>query len=140
MVVNESVGAGIADLTAVADITRVVEDYFLGWYDADPERMRRALHPDLAKRSHVSRLGAPPEIRAVTATQMIGWTEAGEGRETDPAKRPFGIVVDDIHDSIAAVRVESVPYREYLHLARTPDGWRIVNALWTWTDPEQHFD
>ena len=140
MAVNQAFGGGDADATAVADVTRAVEDYFLGWYDADPERMSRALHPDLAKRSHISRQGAPPEIRAVTATQMIGWTGEGQGRETDPATRRLGIVVDDIHDSIATARVDSVPYREYLHLARTPDGWRIVNALWTWTDPEQHAD
>ena len=140
MAVNEVFGQDMADPTAVADVTRVVEDYFLGWYDADPERMRRALHPDLAKRSHILRGDGLPEIRAVTATQMIGWTEVGEGRETDPAKRRLGIVVDDIHDSIATARVDSVPYREYLHLARTPVGWRIVNALWTWTDPEHHAD
>ena len=140
MALNEAFRAGAADPTAVVDVTRAVEDYFLGWYDADPERMRRALHPDLAKRSHVSRQGARPEIRAVTATQMIGWTGEGEGREADPAKRRLSIVVDDIHDSIATVRVESVPFREYLHLARTSDGWRIVNTLWTWTDPEQHVD
>ena len=32
-------------------IVRCVLDYFEGWFEADPERMRRALHPDLAKRS-----------------------------------------------------------------------------------------
>jgi Putative lumazine-binding len=115
---------------AIADVTRTVEDYFLGWYDADPERMRRALHPDLAKRSHVAREDAPPTIRAVTASQMIGWTGDGEGRTTDPAERRLEILVDEVHDTIASVRVHAAPYIEYLHLARTADGWRIVNALW----------
>ena len=32
-------------------IVRCALDYFEGWFDADPERMRRALHPELAKRS-----------------------------------------------------------------------------------------
>ena len=32
-------------------IVRCTLDYFEGWFDGDPERMRRALHPDLAKRS-----------------------------------------------------------------------------------------
>ena len=118
------------------EVTRTVEDYFLGWYDGDPERMRRALHPDLAKRSYLSRADGPPLLRAVTATLMIGWTEEGEGRETDPAKRRLEIVVDEIHGAIATARVDSELYREYVHLARTPDGWRIVNTLWTWTDPD----
>jgi hypothetical protein len=67
---------------------------------------------------------------------MIGWTAEGEGRETDPDKRGLRIVVDEVHDTIATARVDSGPYREYVHLARTPDGWRIVNTLWTWADRE----
>jgi hypothetical protein len=135
MAVNEASGSDVDDAAAIAEVTRTVEDYFLGWYDADSERMRRALHPDLAKRSHLAQGDHPPVLRAVTAHLMIGWTAEGEGRETDPDKRRLRIVVDEVHDTIATARVESAVYREYVHLARTPDGWRIVNTLWTWTDP-----
>jgi hypothetical protein len=120
-----------------AAVTATIEDYFLGWYDGDAERMRRALHPDLAKRSHVAEGDRPPLLRGVTAHLMIGWTADGEGRETEPARRGLQIIVDDIHDSIATAHVESWRYREYVHLVRTPDGWRIANALWTWTDPDR---
>ncbi len=137
MAVNESIGGTVTDAGAVAEVTRTVADYFLGWYDADPDRIRRALHPDLAKRSHLPRADGRPLLRAVTATLMIGWTEEGEGRETDPARRRLQIVVDEVHGSIATARVHSELYREYVHLARTPDGWRIVNTLWTWTDPDR---
>jgi hypothetical protein len=113
-----------------AEVTRTVEDYYSGWYDADPDRMRRAIHPDLAKRSHITLEGGPPTIRAVTSTQMIGWTAEGEGRTTDPEERRIEILVDEVHDTIASVRVRAALYIEYLHLARTTDGWRIVNALW----------
>ena len=123
------------DLSERAAVTATIEDYFLGWYDADPERMRRALHPDLAKRSYVTQDDRPPALRAVTAHLMVGWTELGEGRETDPERRQLRITVDDIHDTIATARVESMIYREYVHLVRTPDGWRIANTLWTWSDP-----
>ena len=142
MAVDETLGVGTASNgttdEATAAVIRTVEDYFLGWYDADPERMRRALHPDLAKRSHVARGEAPPALRAVTAAQMIGWTEEGEGRETDPDNRRLAISVDEIHDTIATARVDSALYREYIHLVRTPDGWRIANTLWTWSDPAGH--
>ena len=115
---------------SIAEVTRAVEDYYLGWFDADPDRMRRALHPDLAKRSHISLDGGSPAIRAVTATQMIGWTGEGEGRTSDAGERRLEIIVDEIHDTIASVRVHAALYVEYLHLARTAEGWRIVNALW----------
>jgi hypothetical protein len=140
MTLDDAAGSSETDTGEVAEVTRTVEDYFLGWFDGDPDRMRRALHPELAKRSHVSREGKPPVVRGVTAAQMIGWTTEGQGRETDPDKRRLEIVVDEIHGSIASARVDSVPYREYVHLARTPDGWRVVNTLWTWTDPDHPGD
>jgi hypothetical protein len=140
MAVNEASGLNPSGADAIADVTRTVEDYFLGWYDADQERMRRALHPDLAKRGHVAQGERPPVLRSVTAHLMIGWTAEGNGRQTDPEKRRLRIVVDEIHDSIATARVDSEIYREYVHLVRTPDGWRIVNTLWTWTDPEHPGD
>lgn len=117
-----------------AAIIRTVEDYFLGWYDGDSTRMERALHAELAKRGHIADGSSPPALHAVTAGQMIGWTAHGRGRRTGETERRIQVEVDEIHETIATARVHSVPYREYLHLARTPDGWRIVNALWTWTD------
>ena len=117
-----------------ADVVAAIEDYFLGWFDADTERMRRALHPDLAKRSFIATDDKPPLLRAVTAHLMIGWTSDGQGRETDPDARGLKITVDEIHGPIATARVDSSTYREYVHLVRTGDGWRIANTLWTWTD------
>jgi len=120
----------------VAAVRQVVEDYFLGWFDGDPDRMRRALHPDLVKRSHRSLDGSSLALTSIgTAQQMIDLTAAGQGRLADADERRFEVVVDDIHGSIATARVNSVPFREYVHLVRTPEGWRIVDALWTWTDP-----
>jgi hypothetical protein len=135
MTIDDPAGESATDRAAVAEIIRTVEDYFLGWYDADAERMARALHPDLAKRAHGGRDGRPPEVRSKTAAQMVGWTGDGEGRETDPDKRRLTIVVDEVYGSIATARVDSVPFREYVHLVKTRDGWRIVNTLYVPTDP-----
>jgi hypothetical protein len=38
--------------------------------------------------------------------------------------------IDDVHEDIASDTVRSAVYREYLHLVRTAEGWRIANALW----------
>jgi putative lumazine-binding protein len=106
-------------------IVRCILDYFEGWFEADPERMRRALHPDLAKRS--------PSGEALdqdTAQEMIDATAAGTGRERDPGARRIDVHVVEIHGDIATAVVDSNVYREYLHLVRTKTGWRIVNALW----------
>jgi Putative lumazine-binding len=109
-------------------IVRCVLDYFEGWFEADPERMRRALHPDLAKRS-LGREG----LDQVTAPQMVEWTAAGSGSERDPAARRIDVRVVEVYGGIATAVVDSNVYREYLHLVRTDGAWKTVNALWAFT-------
>jgi hypothetical protein len=36
----------------------------------------------------------------------------------------------DVCGGIASVIVRPAPHREYLHLIRTGEGWKIANALW----------
>ena len=46
--------------------------------------------------------------------------------------RRIEIDVVDLTGANATVVVRSAVYREYLHLVRTADGWKILNALWQW--------
>jgi hypothetical protein len=115
-------------------IERAVLDYFEGWYQADPDRMARALHPDLVKRSFLRQADGEQALGPIrTAEAMIDLTRDGGGRDI-PEPHDIRITVDQIGNGIASASVTSRPYREFLHLARTPDGWRIVNAFWTWAD------
>ncbi len=116
--------------TAETAIVSTVLDYFEGWFDGDAVRMTRALHPDLAKRRLAEEGRTLDEI---TAESMIDATARGVGRERDPGDRQIEVEVADVHGSIANVTVRSAVYREYVQLVRTPEGWRIVNALWEWT-------
>jgi branched-subunit amino acid ABC-type transport system permease component len=50
----------------------------------------------------------------------------------DVAGVRIDVEVIDVHGNVATVVVRSSVYREYLHLVRTPDGWKIANALWDW--------
>jgi hypothetical protein len=118
----------------VAAVKATVFDYFEGWYDADPARMRRALHPGLAKRSWGQDRAQTPAVASVSAEQMVAWTAAGAGRRTGRADRSIDIRVAAASGGIATVVVLSDVYVEYLHLVATPDGWRIVNALWRYAD------
>ena len=116
--------------TAEAAIVNAVLDYFEGWFDGDQARMERALHPGLAKRS------LKPDGRTLdetTAEWMIGATGRGVGRERDPGDRQIEVEVVDVYSTIATATVRSAVYREYVQLVRTPEGWKIVNALWELT-------
>jgi len=108
-------------------ITRAVIDYYEGWFDGDPARMERAVHRDLVKRR-------PGEDQAkslgiTTAGRMVELTGRGEGRAV-AADRHVDVEIEDVYEDIASVTARTAPYHEYLHLARTRDGWKIANVLW----------
>jgi hypothetical protein len=109
-------------------------DYFEGWYDADLDRVDRALHPQLVKRRPVEASGENP--RATTKQMMLDYVRKGGGAE-DKTDDPIEVDVIDIHHDIATAVVRSTQYREYLHLLRTRDGWRIVDAFWQFTEPDE---
>jgi hypothetical protein len=113
-----------------AGIRATIDDYYLGWYDGDGERMARALHPDLAKRGWF-RYPDEPILDPDTFATMTALAAAGRGRRDDPQGRRYEIEIADVHADIATAVVHAVPYVDYLHLVRTVDGWRILNALWT---------
>jgi hypothetical protein len=118
----------------VAAIRATALDYCHGWFDGDAVRMRRALHPALAKRSFAQDEERTPAISSVTAEEMVAWTAAGHGRARSGGGRAVEIDVSDVSGTIATVVARTEPYVDYLHLVATPDGWRIVNALWRFAD------
>ena len=118
----------------VAAVRATVLDYFEGWYDGDPVRMERALHPGLAKRSWAQDLARTPALATTSKEQMVLFTSRGNGRTDDEDERRLDIDVVEVSGSIATVVVHSYAYVEYLHLVATPDGWRIVNGLWRYAD------
>ncbi len=118
--------AGTAERTQEQAIVEVALDYFEGWFTADAERMRRALHPELAKRRLADDAAG---LNEATAAQMIEGTAAGMGLSAgDPGEIEVEVV--EVYDPIATAVVRCDVYREYLHLAHTADGWKIVNTLY----------
>ena len=108
--------------TEQSAVAAAATEYFESWFAGDGERMGRVLHSDLCKRKIDNRLAF------ITRDQMVEWTAAGDGaaQAADPS---LDVVVLDVYEDIASVRVRSAVYYEYLHLVRTDDGWKIANAL-----------
>jgi len=127
-VTTPSIESSTEQETAIAQTAR---DYFEGWFEGDAARMEHALHPDLAKRSLADDL---KHVEHLTAPVMIDATARGRGKTRDVPDRRIEVDVHDVYGAIANVTVRSAVYREYLQLARTRDGWKIVNALWQWTE------
>jgi len=116
----------------IRGITETSRDYVEGWYTGDVERMRGALHPDLAKRT----LARDPQnntwslTRRVNAKMMVTFTEEGGGSDVGKPGLKFDISILDVFRHIASVKVLSYEYMDYLHLAKINDRWQIINVLW----------
>jgi hypothetical protein len=123
-------GGDAPDLADAEGLATTIADYYLGWYDGDPERMARALHPELTKRGWLRDPSGAMDLTLSTAGAMIELTRRAVGARPDPAERRYEIRAVEVHRDVASACVYAVPYVDYLHLIRTADGWRIINALW----------
>jgi hypothetical protein len=115
---------------APADIEGIkvtVRDYYEGWYSADPERMRRCLHPLLVKRNVSRDKGGAWTLDDMSADDMVAATAQRASQTPPPA---YEIEVQDGHGRSANVRGSSVHYIDYLHLGKFEERWLIVSALW----------
>jgi hypothetical protein len=114
-------------------------DYVEGYFEGNPERMRRCLHPELVKRSlwHSRESGDWGLGRISTKDDMVGWARDGAGKDAPDGGRPITVTVEDAFRHIASVKVESGPFMDYLHLAKLGDQWLIVNVLWEVTQGER---
>src|SRR5262245_21574500 len=131
-----SVGAQQARATSPLDdtqrasiISTIRDDYYGGWFEGDAARMARAVHPALAKRALDQDDPRSGELWDTTAEEMIAATAAGNGRSRAGTGR-VDITIHHAGADIATATAVADQYVDYLHLIRTPDGWRIINALW----------
>ena len=109
-------------------IRSVARAYLESWLDGDGERMRGALHPDLAKRGlDYAADRRPSGVHHLTAEYME--RSAAKGPRPQFA-RTCEITVLDVADSIASAKVVSEPFVDYLHLAKLDGRWSIVNDLY----------
>ena len=117
-----------ADLAA---IRQAAMDYMQGWYEGDVERMRRCLHPELAKRAVTRdpRTGVE-RVQHLTQRAMLEMTQRGGGSDAPIDKRFYEVTILDVYGDIASVKADSFEYVDYLHLARCAGQWLIVNALY----------
>jgi hypothetical protein len=109
----------------LSEIAAAVTDYFESWFDGDVERMRGCLHPRLAKRRPPR--GGETELHEVSYDEMIEDVSGGAKPGLD---RRITVTVLDVAGDIATAKVDSAPFDEYVHLARTDGRWLIVNALY----------
>lgn len=105
-------------------------DYIEGWYEGDPVRMERALHPELAKRIvRVDQRGRY-SLGQMGAMQLVQYTRDGDGKSIPKDKQQKDVTVLDIFGNAASAKIIASGWIDYLHLAKWNGRWVIVNVLW----------
>lgn len=105
-------------------------DYIEGWYEGNPERMERALHPDLAKRIVMTNPEGRSMLQQMSAMGLVQGVRRGGGKNTPKEKQQKDVTILDVFENAASVKVVASDWIDYLHVARFNGRWVIVNVLW----------
>jgi len=119
------------DPATVKAIEATIYDYVDGQLEGDPARVRRSLHPDLAKRAVRSKPD-PDEVlglRRMSRDELVELTRQG-ALKTPREQWDRSVRVLDITENVASARLETPWFVDYFHLGRFGERWVIVNALW----------
>ncbi len=106
-------------------------DYVEGWYEGNPERMGRALHPELVKRIVVSDNATKRSVlQSMGASSLVNGTRHGYGKETPKDRRQKEVTILDIFGNAASVKAVMADWIDYMQMAKVDGQWVIVNVLW----------
>jgi Putative lumazine-binding len=111
-------------------IKQTALDYIEGWYEGNPERMERALHPELAKRIVRTSKEGMSNLNQISAMTLVQYTRRGGGKNTPKEKQQKDVTILDVFENAASVKVVASDWIDYLHMAKWNGRWVIVNVLW----------
>ena len=127
---------GNADREAVR---QAVLDYVEGIYNVQPERIERSVSPNLAKmgfyRPPTETAYRPGRSMAFQQLMEIAKNFNKDGKLSKDA--PKDIVLYDVLDQTATVKLTADWGTDYMHLAKIDGKWMIVNVLWQSHPPKK---
>jgi len=114
-----------------AAIRATALDYVEGWYEGNPTRMARALHPELVKRIVVSDTATGKSVlQSMGPSALVNGTRHGYGKSTPKEQQQKDITILDIFGNAASAKATMAEWIDYLQLAKVDGRWVIVNVLW----------
>jgi hypothetical protein len=106
-------------------------DYAEGWYEGSPERMTRALHPELVKRIVMwDSTTKRSVLSTMGASALVNATGHGYGTKTPKEKQEKDVRILDLYQNAGVARITMADWVDYLQLAKVDGRWVIVNVLW----------
>ena len=106
-------------------------DYVHGFYTADAERMERAVHPELAKRTvFTDPKTGKSTLDQMSAMTLVQRTRSGNGKRIPEGRRQEDITILDRYQNVAVVKIVAADWVDYLQVAKFNGEWKIINVLW----------
>ena len=119
-----------------AQIKETILNYIEGFYEANPDRMSKALHPELAKRSIWQGPEGNSFIKPATKSLIVHVTRMQKNNkapEMNPDQKfKAKIKIFDIEQNSASAKVSTnkLNFFDYIHLVKYNGEWKILNVLW----------
>jgi hypothetical protein len=116
-----------------------VLDYVEGIYEVDASRIERSVHPELAKRGFFIKKGETDYSGSVmTYQQLVELAKTYNKSGRVPKNAPKEVVIYDVSDQTATVKLTAIWGIDYMHLAKYEGKWKILNVLWQTPPPRQN--
>jgi len=112
-------------------IGQTVNNYIEAWYEQDAEKGLTSLHPDLVKRI----MQTDPDsgdnfLELMSAEKLADRWRSGDGKKTPKEDQRKDIAILDIFRKMAAAKLETATWVDYMQLAKYDGKWLIINILW----------
>jgi hypothetical protein len=114
-----------------AGIREAALNYGEGWYEGNPDRIAKAVHPELVKRIVTHDTATKRSlIQNMGFTHLVNNTRRGGGKNTPVAQQEKTVAIYDIFGNTAVARLTMSGWIDYMQLAKIDGKWIIVNVLW----------
>lgn len=118
-----------------------VLNYLEGMETNNPERIEKAMHPDLAKRTIEKNKEGVEYPENMTAASLIGYSKGFDftlfyKADVDlEAPLTSEVTIYEISNGIASVKAVTNKFEfvDYIHLGKLNGEWKIINILWAMT-------
>ena len=113
-----------------AGVERAALDYLEGFYEGDPAKLRRGVHPEVMKFGFARRDGEYHRV-PMSFEEMLAFAERvrDQGQQPGP-EAPKRVEILDVLDQTAVAKVYAWWGSDYLSMARYGGEWKIVQVLW----------
>ncbi len=106
-------------------------DYIEAVYNVNPAQAERSIHPDLVKRGFfIKKNETAYSPHTMTFAEFVELSKTYNKKGNLPKDAPKEVVVYEVSDQTASVKVTAIWGIDYMHLAKYDGKWKIINILW----------